>query len=284
MRPEDWTALRFGWLKRYIYSDSEEITSFTVREARQVSECEYEYYDETPRPLKKGDMYFSPDGTAFIEADAVIPERMAGKEVFFCLKTSAEMTVKCNGRYIGGIDPNRGRVAVTPYVGDSHLHFEIEAYNRSKPDDERNPEVFAVRGCRQIFEGGYLRTVNENVQSLVYDIELLLDIANCGLFDEDYCALVNTELDKALDLIDFDDLRTEDVSAAAEYIDKNIFGNKKYRGSGDVALVAHSHLDSAYYWRRIPSVQKDLRTVLIQMRLMDKYPDFRYAHTQAFTY
>ena len=284
MRPEDYTDLRFGWLKRYIYSDSEEITSFTVREARQVSEGEYEFYDDSPRKLSRGDMYFSPDGTAFIEAYAEIPGRMQGEEVYFCLKTSAEMIIKCNGVYIGGIDPNRERVAVTPYIKDNALHFEIEAYNRSKPDDERNPEVLAVRGCRQIFEGGFLKTVNQTVQSLVYDIELLLDIARCELFNEDYRSLINKELNNALNLIDFDDFRIEDVRSAALYIEKNIYGNDTYKGSGDVALVAHSHLDIAYYWRRIHSVQKNLRTVLIQMRLMDKYPDFRYAHTQAFTY
>lgn len=31
-------------------------------------------------------------------------------------------------------------------------------------------------------------------------------------------------------------------------------------------------------------MQKNARTVLIQLRLMDKYPEFRYTHTQAYTY
>ena len=284
LRPEEWTDLRFGWLKRHIYDQSEEITALTIREARQTGENDYEFYDDLPRPLKKGDLYFSPDGSAFIEAEAEIPASMRGREVYFYLKTSAEMIVKCNGFYLGGIDPNRGRIAVTPYISDSRLHFEIEAYNRSKPDDERNPEVLAVRGCRQIFEGASLRTVNQTVQSLVYDIELLLDIAKSDLFAEGFRDLVNKELSNALNLIDFDDFRTEDAAAAAAYIQNRIFENKTYKGSGNVALVAHSHLDIAYYWRRIHSVQKNLRTVLIQLRLMDKYPDFRYAHTQAFTY
>jgi alpha-mannosidase len=49
-------------------------------------------------------------------------------------------------------------------------------------------------------------------------------------------------------------------------------------------LVGHSHLDIAYYWRRIHTVQKNARTVLIQMRLMDQYPQFKYTHTQPYTY
>ncbi len=284
MRPEEYTDLRFGWLKRHIYDDKTEITTFRIREARQTAEMRFEFYDENPRPLKKGDMYFTPDGTAFIEADAVIPEKYKGKEVRFALKTAAEMIVKVNGKYVGGIDPNRENIVLTPYIDSDILHFEIVAYNRSKPDDERNPESLSVRGCRQIFEGGYLAVINGAVQSLVYDMELLLNIAKSDCFNEDFRKLINTELDNALNLIDFDDINIGDVKRASEYIDEHIFQDKRYGGSGSVALVAHSHLDIAYYWRRIHAVQKNLRTVLIQMRLMDRYPDFRYAHTQAYTY
>ena len=284
MRPEEYTNLRFGWLKRHIYKDKTEITTFTIREARQVSEMNFEFYDETPRKLNKGDMYFTPDGTAFIEADAVIPEKYKGEEIRFSLKTAAEMIVKVNGKYAGGIDPNRESFVLNPYIDSENLHFEITAYNRSKPDDERNPESLSVRGCRQIFEGGYFAVVNKTIQSLVYEIELLLDVANNECFNEDFRNHINKELYSALNLINFDDICDDDVQKASDFIQKHIFADKTYGGNGKVALIAHSHLDIAYYWRRIHTVQKNLRTILIQMRLMDKYPNFRYAHTQAYTY
>ena len=116
MRPEEWIKLRFGWLKREIYSDRHEIDSFVIREARQTSEMNFEFYDEQPRALKKGDMYFTPDGTAFIEADYELPEHLEGKKFVFSLKTAAEMIVKVNGRYVGGIDPNRERMDLSEYV------------------------------------------------------------------------------------------------------------------------------------------------------------------------
>ena len=284
MRPEEWTDLRFGWLKRYIYDEKFEITTLRVRDARQVTEMQYEYYPEGWRPLNKGDMYFTPDGTAFFEADVEIPEHLQGKELWFSLKTAAEIIVKVNGKYVGGVDPNRDRILLTPYIDSNVLHFEMEGYNRSKPDDERNPESLSVRGCRQIFEGAYLATINHTVLDLVYDLELLLDIAKSELFNEDYRNFLNREINNALNLIDFDDLKTEDVASAKKYVDDVIYANDDYKGNGDVALIAHSHLDIAYYWRRIHSVQKNLRTILIQLRLMDRYPDFKYTHTQAYTY
>lgn len=286
MRPEEWTSLRFGWLKRHIYDKKWEIKNLMIRDARQVAEMEFRYYKDGWRPLKKGDMYFTPDGTAFIEADVEVPEDMKNQELWFSLKTAAEICVKVNGKYIGGVDPNRERMLLSPYVDTGKtLHFEMMGYNRSKPDDERNPESLSVRGCRQIFEGAYLCTVNHAVQDLVYDFELLFDIAGSELFSEDYRAFLNRELNNAMNCIDFDeDGSISGVEDAQRYIDEVVYANDTYKGSGDVALIAHSHLDIAYYWRRIHAVQKNLRTVLIQLRLMDRYPDFKYTHTQPYVY
>lgn len=285
MRPEEWTDLRFGWLKRHIYSSKWEIKNLMIRDAHQISEMEYEYYPGDYRPLNKGDMYFTPDGTAFIKADVDIPSDLRGKELWFSLKTAAEICVKVNGKYIGGVDPNRERMLLSPYVDDSKtLHFEMTGYNRSKPDDERNPESLSVRGCRQIFEGAYICTVDHAVQDLVYDFELLLDIAKSDLFNEDYRTFLNKELNNAMNLIDFDRDELTGVEDAQKYINDVVYANDNYKGAGDVALIAHSHLDIAYYWRRIHAVQKNLRTVLIQLRLMDRYPDFKYTHTQPYVY
>ena len=285
MTESEWNDLRFNLLKRALYSDSIEIETLKIRDARQTAEMQYDFYKDGWRKLNKGDIYFTPDGTAFIEGDFILPERFRGEKIWLKLKTAAEMIVKCNGKYVGGIDPNRERVLLSPYIGDSNaLHFEIEGYNRSKPDDERNPESLSVRGCRQVFEGAYIVTVDEDVLSLVYDIEALTDMAGSESFGEDYRTFLTKEINNTLNLIDFDDIQNEDIKNAAAYIEENIYANKNYRGDGSVSLIAHSHLDIAYYWRRVHSVQKNLRTVLIQLRLMDRYPDFKYTHSQPFTY
>ncbi len=285
MRPEEWTQLRFGWLKRYIYETKWEITNLEIRDARQINEMEFEYYSDSYRPLNKGDMYFTPDGTAFIKADVEIPEELKDKELWFSLKTAAEICVKVNGKYIGGVDPNRERMLLSPYINANEtLHFEMMGYNRSKPDDERNPESLSVRGCRQIFEGAYICVVNHKVQELIWDFEVLLDIAQGESFSEDYREFLIRELNNAMNFIDFESEELGGIDEAKKYIDDVIYANTTYKGEGDVALIAHSHLDLAYYWRRIHTVQKNLRTILIQLRLMDRYPEFKYTHTQPYTY
>ena len=282
LRPEEWTDLRFGWLQQGIVEDREEITDLMIRDARQISENAYEYPDGGERSLKRGDLYFTPDGTAFIRGRARIPERFRGREVYLSLKTAAEMIVKVNGQYAGGLDPNRDRILLNPFLRGEDVEIEIEGYNRSKPDDERNPASLRRKGCRQVFDGLYFETIRENVQSLVYDYILLLDISKSPYFNEDYRKYLVTELNRALDLVDFD--TWQGVDAAAAYLERAVYENTDFKGAGNVALVGHSHLDLAYYWRRIHAVQKNARTVLIQLRLIDRYPEFRYTHTQAYTY
>ncbi len=304
MRPEEYTDLRFNWLKRYIYKEKYEITDLVVRDARQLTEDTYLDSPEGFRPLRKGDLYFTPDGTAFFEAKVTVPEHLRGQELWLSMWTAAEIIVKVNGHYVGGIDPNRDRMLLPALNGNNELFIEMEGYNRSKPDDERNPDSMHLRGCRQEFQGLYLSTIRHDVLDLFYDLQLLLDVAKSDYFNEDYRKFLNRELSLALNNIDFDTLREnmspetglldltdeqeamlhQQVGQALKYIEDVIYANDDFKGTGDVAVVGHSHLDLAYYWRRIHTVHKNARTVLIQMRLMDQYPEYRYTHTQAYTY
>lgn len=304
MRPEEYTDLRFQWLKHFIYMEKYEITDLKVRDARQISENEFEYSPDGFRELCKGDLYYTPDGTAFFEAHVSVPEYLRNKELWLSMWTAAEVIVKVNGRYAGGLDPNRDRLLLPPLHGDYNLKIEMEGYNRSKPDDERNPDAMELRGCRQEFQGLYLSTIRHDVLSLFYDLQLLLDVAKSDYFNEDYRKFLNRELSLALNNIDFDFLRehtdattgllkldeqqekalSAQIAAATAYIETVIYANDDYKGNGNVAVVGHSHLDLAYYWRKIHTVHKNARTVLIQMRLMDQYPEYKYTHTQAYTY
>ncbi len=282
MRPEEFIGIRYAFLKKHLYRYSEAVSPVYIREARLIDEGAYEYYDEAPRPIEQGELCYTPDGSAFFYAE--IP-RFSWKEGL-CLwfQTSSEVIVKINGRYAGAFDPNRSEIDLRPFADEQALSVEMLGYNRSKPDDDRNPEVRARRGCRQKFGGLFLKQKDETVQSLCYDLELFTDIIGSESFPEDYRSFLIREIGAALNEIDLEDFRTEDALRAAERIETNVYRSGVYRGSGRVALISHSHLDIAYYWRRCHTLQKNLRTVLAQLRLMDRYPEFRYAHSQAYTY
>lgn len=66
MRPEEYTDLRAGWLKRFLYESKYEITDIEITDARQTGENTYEYYRGDCRRLKKGDIYFTPTERFFL--------------------------------------------------------------------------------------------------------------------------------------------------------------------------------------------------------------------------
>ena len=43
LRKEEWTDLRFNWLKRGIIKEKYPITDLSIRDGRQISENEYVY-------------------------------------------------------------------------------------------------------------------------------------------------------------------------------------------------------------------------------------------------
>ena len=288
MDKSEWIEIRTKWLRDRIVEEALPVTGWKIREARQVEEMTYEFTGEE-RPILKGEEYFFPDGTVFLSADAAIPEAWAGKPVWFSFETAAEMMVKVNGKWTGGVDPNRQRVALRKAGEDvASLKIEMEGYNRSKPDDERNPETAALRGCRQIFPGGEILILDELVKDAYYDAKILNETIHSEYVEEDVRNSITGELHKALLYVDFDstdrELLRDGLRSFRRHLDETVFNGKNSYHIGKVALVAHSHLDLAYYWRRIHTVQKNARTCLIQLDLMDQYDDFTYAHTQAYTY
>jgi len=287
MGKREWIGLRLGWLKRRIELESAPITGWEIREARQVDEMAYEFYDADFRPLATGDAMYTPDGTAFLRATARVPENFVGRKVWFSLRTASEMMVKIGGKWAGALDPNRSRFEIPDDV-TGELRIEIEGYNRSKPDDDRDPATRHFKGCRQEFAGANLVIIDEDALAGYYDAAILLDLVSSEAFGEELVQRVELHLDRALQLVSFEEQDQNEYRAQIgqmrDYLRRHVFEDDSHPGQGRVALVAHSHLDIAYFWRRIHSIHKNARTCLIQLRLMDKYPGFQYAHTQPFLY
>ncbi len=292
MSTDEWINIRCKWLHARIQVNRLQIPNWRKREARQLEEKIYDYVDETYLPLQIGDQLFRPDGTAFLKTTFSMPEALTSKEVWLEIRTAAEMHVRNNNIWLGGIDPNRSRLLLTKKADNSQIfNLDIEAYNRSKPDDERDLATSSLRGCRQTFTGAWLVEINHEIEAAYYDVKILIDTINATQVREEIRNYVTQQLHDALNLLDHEETDLtkylQGIEKLRRHLADTVFNSKEtknFKGSGKVALIAHSHLDIAYFWRRIHTVQKNARTCMIQLRLMDKYPDFKYAHTQAYTY
>jgi len=265
-------------------------SDWRVRHAQYEKDGSYTF-DEDWRPIGPGENWGRPDGCALFVGRAEVPAAFAGRAVSLHWPIAAEVILSVDGRLHDGVDPNRSLVPLLEEAaGDERLELSCEAYVRSKPDDERALATSALRGCVQRFNLPELVTVDEESRRAHLELLVLHEAISSPALGEDLRAFLEIRLQEALRLLPPFESSPGNIRAAIpevrRYLAEEVYAGEAspFRGSGKLALVAHSHLDIAYFWRVHQTVQKNARTCLIQLRLMDRHPGFRYAHTQAQTY
>jgi len=289
MSLEHWARLMFEQVEALIVDAAAPTGRWRVRVGQYAPEGYT--WDGPAQPIADGEPWGRPDGTAVFEGTAVIPKRMAGRKVWLQMAIAAETIVYVNGRLCDGLDPNRSRVLVKGRArGGERLKLRMEAYVRSKPDDDRDPRIKAIRGCVQRFRQPELVVVNEEHLAARHDLHVLYAAAFGKALDDDVRERLLRDVREVLKLMPPFESGREALAASLprvrRYLREHVFtgGAGPFGHTGRLACVAHSHLDIAYHWRVRQSVQKNARTCLIQLRLMERYPEFKYSHSQAWTY
>ncbi|MCX7049130.1 MAG: glycosyl hydrolase-related protein [Candidatus Sumerlaeota bacterium] len=286
LNPPEWIRVRLKEMARWQVQASAPIEGWHIREAKFLESGEYKPI-EPWKAIHEGDIWGAPDGTFFLRATIRVPHSFRGLPVEFELRTPTEMMIRVDGRLINAIDPNRSRVPLLKRArGGETMRMEIEAYMRSAPDDNRIKDI--GHGCTQIWRNPRLVAYDRAVEDFFNDIQVPFDVAQGKLVESDVCAYLYHHLDETLKLVDRE---TPDRAAfmhslgcARKYLRKNIYKAEGMTAPGRLALVGHAHVDIAYHWRLHHGIRKNARTSIVQLALMDEYPEFRYCHTQPFVY
>ncbi len=288
MSLDQWSWLMFDQITSLIVRDREPTRGWTVR----VGEYEPEGYlwDAPAQPISDGDLWGRPDGAAEFLGTAVVPERMATQPIHFAMRCAGEVIVSADGAMLDGIDPNRQRMPLMlSAVPGQVIALRLEAYSRSKPDDERNIATRAVRGCVQHFHLPHLEIIDPVAYRVHRQLSVLHAAAFGAEFSEDVKAWLQARVSEAVRRMPAFECAREEMAAVVpglgKWLEDEVYGGRHSFGhSGRLACVAHSHLDIAYHWRVRQAVQKNARTCLIQLRLLDRHPEFHFTHSQAWTY
>lgn len=284
-----WLAIVFKQIEEYIIKDRTKIKGWKVRNA-EYSPDNYIWKEKEFSPIKEGEIWGGPDTTSVFKSQFKVPKSYEKETVYFYMYTSGEVIVSENGKFLNGIDPNRKYFKYLENANTNITHnIKLEAYTRSRPDDTRNMDTEQKMGCVQYFNPPELVLIDEKMLDLYYDLKTIYDVAYSESIDENSKEFLKYHLKKLLKLFpEYDCSRKEmssNLSKIKDYINKNIYkGNSYFGKQGKVALVGHSHLDIAYHWTAKQTIQKNARTTLIQLKLMEDNPEFKYSHSQAWTY
>lgn len=269
-------------LKKLIAIQKEEITEYVVKNGKDLSDRNSSV--ENWEKGNTGTVWSELDWHRWFCAVVRIPEPMKGKKVVFEIKTGREgqwdatnpqMLLFVNGKLIQAADVN---------------HREITLCENACAGDEYEIRILAYSGT---VPGGftihmYLKTVDEKIRKLYYDIFVPLEGAHIiGNTDEDNCRKILSILGMAVDVIDFRAPYSEKFYNSlerAEKILKDGFYTEQNTAAPVVSAVGHTHIDIAWLWTVEQTREKALRSFSTVLALMREYPDYKFMSSQPILY
>ena len=287
LSPAEWARIRLKEIAAWQVVASAPTGRWQLREAAYHGPGRYEWLGEWRR-IEEGDSFGRPDGTFFFRGRLRVPRELAGLPVELVFPTTLEALVRLDGRLVNAFDANRSRVPLARRARAGQTwQGEMEAYIRSGPDDMRI-RTGPGWGCTQPWRAPTLASRDGLVEQFLYDVEVPLEVATCEAVNEDVRELLMHHLDEALRLVDRDapDRRALHASLrrAQEHLREHVYSAEHLAAPGRLALVGHSHVDVAYHWRVRQGIRKNARTAVVQLALMDEYPEMLYCHSQPYLY
>jgi len=133
----------------------------------------------------------------------------------------------------------------------------------------------------------YLRTVNEDVRQLYYDIFVPRHALECmGQNTVEYKEILTT-LSMALRQLNMLEPRGEEfhksVAAASAYLKANLY-DKARESETAVICIGHTHIDVAWLWTVAQTREKAQRSFATVIELMKRFPEYKFMSSQAYLY
>jgi alpha-mannosidase len=252
------------------------------------------------RPVEVGEPLGPLWATYWFKITARAPAEWAGEPVDLYWDSRSEGLLWLDGRSAQGLNIGRHEARLTAKAGNETLSFFVEvACNRAFGDAE-NPgrphtraEPYRLAACE-------LRRFDAEAWGLSHDFEVLRlleadreppqtprsfggvapRIVRPAL-ERTWAGRLLHDLNRVCNLLDPEDRSTW---AAARAILKPLLGARNGSVAHELSAIGHAHIDTAWLWPIEETTRKCQRTFATAIRLMDAYPDFKFACSQAYQY
>jgi alpha-mannosidase len=225
--------------------------------------------------------------THWFRVEINIPTGWAGQEVHFLWDSSSEAQIWQDGEPLQGLTGAMGLaspVAIRPEFplvkkargGEAIVLYVEMAVNNlfglgSSPDPIRLGQVGILRQAE-------IAVFDREAWDLFWDYRVIADMALHLQPNTPRGAQALFVANKMIDLIDLENRRS--WPAARKYA-KTFFADKNGGGQLNLSAVGHAHIDTAWLWPLAETRRKCYRTFSTAVRMMDEYPDYRFACSQA---
>jgi alpha-mannosidase len=230
--------------------------------------------------------------TYWLDAGFEVPPAWAGERVDLLLVTGSEATLWENGRALQGLHSGRGgwrpdamlrreaepgeRIDVRVEIACNGLFGDDTVFVAARGQPPPAPPAFRLERCE-------LARFDAEAWELSCDLEVLvalLDEHARGL-DESWAGALLHGLNAFCNR--WDELDRSTWPAARELL-LGLLAQRNATHSHEVSAVGHAHIDTAWLWPLAETVRKCVRSFASQLALMERYPEHRFACSQAQQY
>lgn len=239
----------------------------------------YEDIDPDWRTIRVGDTWGGEDVSAFFKCRVTIPENMAGQRIYLHIYVGGDSLLTLDGVPYHGLDPFRSSVLITEQ-GEAGRTYNVEL--------ESYIYWYPAEGVINRFEQAELVSIDADIEAAYWDFVATFKVLHMRHSDPSLKEFLETHLWHALRDIPFEisDLHTfkQSLARIREAFKQAVFETDRFKTSGLLHMVGHSHLDIVYQWTHREYIRKVGRTHATMLRLMEQYPDFKFSQSSAKIY
>ena len=279
LRFHEQVNLRLEDLFRRTVTDTEPLNDWQIRHTVFRDIDEYEHTDADWRTIHVGDTWGGKDQSAFFRRDVTIPQRMAGRAVYLRIYVGGDSLIRLNGEPHHGLDPFRQIALLTPQAHpNGSFEIELESYIH----------WYTRQDHYNTFQVAELVTVDAQLEAAYWDLVAAFKVLFVEDLDSSLQAFLEHHLWETLRAIpwherNFATFKEHTLDLCTSFREA-VYESERFKTTGLLHLVGHSHLDIVYMWPYREYIRKVGRTHSTMLRLMEQYPDFLFSQSSAKIY
>jgi alpha-mannosidase len=243
-------------------------------------------------PFAVGAPWGPPWDTTWFRLRGRIPADWAGREVALGFSIGnagstgfgAEALVWRDGAPVQGLSPNhREYVLTNGAAGGEEVELLVEAAANPPSPFGANPWPLLLpepHGAPLFtLERADLHVRDREFEAFWHDFRVLVELMGELPDGDPRFARICAGLEQACNLLDLPDIASSWRRASP--VLEGLLAQRAAPGTHTTSIIGHAHLDTAWLWPLRETVRKCARTFSTVLALMDRYPEYRFAVSQA---
>jgi alpha-mannosidase len=220
------------------------------------------------RSVERGERFGPLWATYWFRARATVDEEWRGERVDLLWRSNSEAALWIDGRILAGLNQHHGDAALTDDAAPGPLEFQVELACNG---------LFGAQASAVELTRCEVGVLDAEATRLAFDFEVLRALEAHEATDPSLAGDLRGRLS------DFADVWERDAEAARAILDE-LLERRNGSATHEITAIGHAHIDTAWLWPLAETYRKTLRTFSTQLRLMDEFPAYRFACSQAQQY